>query len=260
MRSTLYSIHSMGQSGDTFVAARIESRDVDITGVIRERDPEQIRAHRRMLARILNPQLSATLTYAYGSFVRVIDCRSVNAPEITKSKKDVYYHFSVQLVCLNPFWREATETRSDIAAWVGLFEFPAEIPGIELGGMEFGYRMPSLIVNVSNGGDVETGMRAVFSALDAVSHPSLINMTTGEMISLNIDLVEGDLLTVSTGYGQKNAILRRNGEDHNALQYVDISSTFIQLQPGDNMLRYDADQGISNLEVSLFHSNLYLGV
>ena len=28
----------------------------------------------------------------------------------------------------------------------------------------------------------------------------------------------------------------------------------------DNLFRYDADSGIDNLEVSIYHSNLYLGI
>ena len=43
VRSTIYSIHSMGQDGDTYVASRIESREIDISGAIRERDPEKAR-------------------------------------------------------------------------------------------------------------------------------------------------------------------------------------------------------------------------
>jgi phage-related protein len=257
VRNTIYSINSMGQDGDTFVANRLESRDIDISGFIKERDPDKLRAHRRKLARILNPQMSAILTYQYGSFTRVISCRSVNAPVITKPAGSIYTGFSVQLVCLNPFWREVAEKRDDIAAWIGSLEFPVDIPE---GGMQIGYRQPSLIVNVYNGGDVQTGIRIEFQALGDVTDPIITNVDSQEFIRLNITLQDGDVLTLSTGYSDKWAKLYRDGVTTDALRYVDVDSTFLQLAPGDNLIRYDAEQGLSNLEVSIFHNNLYLGV
>ena len=257
VRNTIYSINSMGQDGDTFVANRLESRDIDITGFIRERDPEKLRAYRRKLARILNPQLPATLTYTFGSFTRVISCRSVNAPIIAKPAGSIYTSFSVQLVCLNPFWREVAEKRDDIAAWLGALEFPVEIPQDR---MQLGYRQPSLIVNVYNGGDVRTGIRIEFQAMGDVVRPVITLVDTLAFIQLNITLQEGDILTLSTGYGDKWAKLYRDGAITDALRYIDVDSTFLQLAPGDNLIRYDAEQGLTNLEVSIFHNNLYLGV
>lgn len=257
VRNTIYSINSMGQDGDTFVANRLESRDIDISGFIRERDTEKLRTYRRMLARILNPQLSATLTYTFGSFTRVISCRAINAPVVTKPAGSIYAAFSVQLVCLNPFWREVAEKRDDIAAWLGALEFPVEIPQER---MQLGFRQPSLIVNVYNGGDVRTGVRIVFQALGDVVNPIIASVDSLEFIRLNTMLQEGDVLTLSTCYGDKWAELYRDGIITDALRYVDVDSTFLQLEPGDNLIRYDAEQGLSNLEVSIFHNNLYLGV
>lgn len=257
VRNTIFSIGSMGQDGDTFVGSRIESRDIDIAGQIRERDPQKMREARRNLARVLNPQLTATLTYRFGSFVRVIGCRTRNAPTITKPAQQVYAGFSVSLECLNPFWREEAERRDDIAAWVGCFEFPLEIPET---GFEFGYRQPSLIVNVFNGGDVRCGLRAEFKALGAVENPVIIDMDTKQQIKLNLSMQDGDVVSLCTRYGEKSATLHRGGVLTAALRYVDVGSEFLQLRPGDNLLRYDAAQGLENLEVSIYHHNLYLGV
>ena len=259
VRNTLYTINSMGQDGDTFVANRIESRDIDISGAIRERDPDKMRDARRNLARVLNPQMAATLTYQYGDFIRMIACRSINAPTISKSPQSPYTLFTVQLSCLNPFWRERNESRDDIAAWVGGLEFPLEIPSPP-DGLIMGYRQPSLIVNVYNAGDVDTGIRVEFRALGEVTNPIITNVDTREALKLNLHMEDGDVLTVSTGYGEKWAQLNRGGLITDALRYVDVDSIFLQLAPGDNLMRYNTDDGLNNLEVSIFHSNLYLGV
>ena len=113
VRNAIYSTNSMGQDGDTYLGYRIESRDIDIVGYIKERDKQAAQNLRRKLNRILNPQYEATLTYVFGDFRRVIGCKIDDAPIF--KRKPIFEQFTVSLSCLNPFWREETETREDIA-------------------------------------------------------------------------------------------------------------------------------------------------
>ena len=154
VRNAIYTTNSMGQDGDTYLGYRIESRDIDIVGHIRERDKTAAQSLRRTLNRILNPQYEATLTYEFGDFKRVIGCKIDDAPIF--KRKPIFEQFTIQLTCLNPFWREEAETREDIATWIGGFEFPVP-QGLEITeGWQIGYRQPSLIVNVYNSGDVKS--------------------------------------------------------------------------------------------------------
>lgn len=59
VRNAIYSTNSMGQDGDTYLGYRIESRDIDIVGYIKERDKQAAQNLRRKLNRILNPQYEA---------------------------------------------------------------------------------------------------------------------------------------------------------------------------------------------------------
>lgn len=256
VRNAIYSINSMGQDGDTYLGNRIESREIEIVGSIKERNKDQMREYRRKLNRVLNPQYAATLTYEYGEFKRVIDCKVDNAPVF--SRKAIFQDFTVQLLCLNPFWRKESKARDDIATWIGGLEFPVEIPLAE--GWQIGFRQPSLIVNVYNDGDVQAGIRVEFRALGVVKKPSLLNVDTGEFIKLNIDLVAGDVLSVSTGYGEKEVTLKRGGATSDAFRYLDVDSSYLQLSVGDNLFRYSAEANLENLEVSIYHDDLYLGV
>lgn len=259
VRNAIYSINSMGQDGDTYLGNRIESREIEIVGSIKERDKDRMRDFRRQMNRVLNPQYAATLTYEYGDFKRVIDCKVDNAPVF--SRRAIFQDFTVQLLCLNPFWRKESKTRNDIATWIGGFEFP-EPDGLEIpeDGWEIGYRQPSLIVNVYNDGDVQTGIRIEFRALGVVTNPSLLNVDTQEFIKLNIELIAGDVLTVSTGYGEKEVTLNRGGVVTDAFRYLDVDSSYLQLAVADNLFRYSAEGNLENLEVSIYHDDLYLGV
>ncbi len=257
VRSTIYSINSMGQDGDSYIASRIESREIDLFGAIRERDPVKARELRRKLARVLNPKLSGVLSYQYGDFSRVIGCHPVSSPVVTKKPQDIYHKFSVTFSCLDPFWREVSENRTDVAAWVGALEFPVNIPAA---GMLVGYRQPSVIVNVYNGGDVESGIRAEMSAVDTVVNPKILNVMTSEFIRFILTLSAGDTLVVSTGYADKWATYSHNDVEEDALKYLDIDSTFLTLDPGDNLIKYEAESGVDNLEIVIYHNNRYLGV
>lgn len=254
VRNAIYSINSMGQDGDTYLGNRIESREIEIVGSIRERNKDQMREYRRKLNRVLNPQCAAKLTYEYGSFKRVIDCKVDNAPVFTR--KAIFQDFTIQLLCLNPFWRKESKTRDDIATWIGALEFPVEI----VPGWEIGYRQPSLIVNVYNDGDVQTGIRVEFRAIGVVKNPSLLNVDTQEFIKLNYTMESGDILTVSTGYGEKDVTLKHRGITTDAFRYLDVDSSYLQLSVGDNLFRYSAEANLENLEVSIYHDDLYLGV
>ena len=54
--------------------------------------------------------------------------------------------------------------------------------------------------------------------------------------------------------------LNRGGTITDAFRYLDVDSSYLQIAVGDNLFRYSADANAENLEVSIYHNNLYLGV
>ena len=256
--NVIYSTNSMGQHGDTYVGQRIEARDIDILGNINTRDKAQALELRRQMLKILNPELSGTLTYEYGGFKRVINCRTHGEPKV--ERKSVLIQFAIQLECLNPFWREEDEEKEDIASWVAAWEFPCSIEQDNDKSMIFGYRAESVIVDCYNEGDVSTGMRIRFVALGTVTKPILLNVDTEEFIQLNVTMQTGDTIEVNTKYGSKGAKLIRDGEETDYFRFVDVDSTFMQLAIGDNNFRYDAASGVNSMEVAIFYNKEYLGV
>lgn len=263
IQNTLYRSSSMGQHGETLTGQKIDAREIDIKGSISKLHKDQVLELRRTALKILNPELSGTLTYIYKDFVRVIDCKVDNTPVF--SRKKVFYNFTIQFGCPSSFWREGQDEKADIASWIGSLEFDLEIPedeGLseEETGIEFDYREPNIIVDVYNEGDVSTGMRIEFRATGTLLNPILLNMDTREYIQINAELQAGDIVTVNTEYGSKSATLLRNGITENYFRFIDVDSTFMQLEIGKNVFRYDAKNNIDALEVTLYHSNKYLGV
>lgn len=61
-------------------------------------------------------------------------------------------------------------------------------------------------------------------------------------------------------FGNKKVTSKKNGEETNIINKLDIDSTFLQLDPGEenNVYRYDAEENLINLEVTILYNPLYL--
>jgi len=137
------------------------------------------------------------------------------------------------------------------------FSFPLELSA---DGIEIGYRSEIITANVYNDGDVESGMRIELKALATVVNPSFVNILTKDFIELNTTMVKGQVITISTYYGEKRITSKLAGIETNLFNSIAQGSKFLQLDPGDNLFRYNADTGIDYLSVSIYHKDRYLGV
>lgn len=123
-----------------------------------------------------------------------------------------------------------------------------------------GLRQPSLIVAIENKGAVPVGMKIVFTASGTVLNPEIIDVNTQTFFKINKTMVAGESITVNTNIGEKKIIGSLNGVELNYFKYRDLDSTWLQLQTGDNLIRYDADANLDALQVSIYHNDKYLEV
>lgn len=239
-----------GQDGESYIGSTIEMRNIVIDFQI-ENDYS---ANRNLLYSVFIPKSEGTLIFEQDSIKRKISCRVesliINDNKIPKTA-------SLSLLCPNPFWEDINSIRNNIASWLPAFEFPLEIIS---GGIEMGQRQLSLVVNVINNGDIPLGMIVEFKALGSVLNPSIFDVYKQQELKINIDMQAGDIITVSTLYGKKRAELNRSGFITNVINALDPDSVFLQFEPGDNLIRYNADQNLNNLEVSIYYTPAYLGV
>lgn len=256
--NTIYSTSSMGQHGDTFAGNRIEPRIIDLSGKVNDSDKDNQLRLRREALKILNPEINGYLYYKYGDFIRKIGAKVDGSPQF--KNKDLSLAFEITFKCLNPFWTEENDKREDIASWIADWVFPTVIEKDNPESMIYGHRETSVIVDVYNEGHVASGMKIIFRALGELDNPQLFNVNTREYMKVNYTMIAGDVITIDTSYGNKSITLNRGGVETNIYRYMDVDSTFLQLDIGDNVFRYDADDGITNLEVTVYHSQQYLGV
>lgn len=254
----------MSQDGKTYLGNTLDIRDISLTLAVMSSNEEESITYRNRVNKVFNPKVNeGWLIYKDNLKERKIKC-IVNKIPYWDKESDIYLQTClISLTANNPYWTDLLESKEEIALWIGSFSFSADgSDGLELveGGIEFGYRAPSLIVNTNNTGDVECGMRIEFKALATLTNPSLLNVNTGEYIKVIKGMVAGEVISVSTYFGDKKITSTINGVTTNIFNYIDFNSTFLQLDVGDNLMRYNADTGIDNLEVSIYYMPMFLGV
>lgn len=179
-------------------------------------------------------------------------------PRGFENSNHVWQKVLLQFDAADPYIYAKDETLVELAMWVPALEFPLEIPEGE--GIEMGYRNPTLITNVINDGQEDSGMIIKFKANAGLTNPSLVNLDTYEQLTLKMAMLAGDEVEISTYRGNKYARLIRNNVTTSVFGKIDYLSTFLQLRTGDNVFRYNADTGIDNLEISMRFSKKFVGV
>lgn len=253
----IYSSKGMLQDGSSYLGNTLAERDLSIVFTVVAETEEELSDCISTVKRTFNPKLGeGFLTFSDKDKTRKIKC-IVNKMPYFENICDVISDGMISLTAHSPYWTDMQESKTEIALWKGDFEFPLEITAA---GIEMGHREQSLIVNAFNPGDVPCGIRVELKALATLINPSILNVDTQEYIKINKTMTAGEVITVSTYFGGKTVRETLNGVETNAFNYIDLGSTFLQLSVGDNLMRYDADTGIDNLEVNIYCVPQYLGV
>lgn len=246
----------VNQSGETYVSDRVDTRDIDIKLLIRANENEYS-VIKRKLMKLFNPALEGELILKSVNGDKKIATRVKVSPDFKRTSYVRNKEVEISLIALDPYWKDANETIIKIENWRSSFYFPLVIP--EEGTM-LGYKEPSLIANAKNFGDDKTGMKIEFRALKDVVNPELFNIETRDYIKINKTMTKGEIITITTDFGNKRVYSNNDGVIENAFNYLDLYSTFLQLEIGDNILRYNAESGLDSLEVSIYYSSRYVGV
>lgn len=260
----IYNSKGMSQDGLTYLGNTLDIRDISITIAVMSNSIEEAINYRKLINTVFNPKIGeGYLIYSDDVEERKIKCIINKIPYFDKDNDISLQTCLISLTANNPFWTDILESKEEIALWKGDFSFSENgTEGFELidGGIEMGHREPSLIVNVTNNGDVECGMRVEFKALATLTNPSILNVNTGEYIKINKTMTAGEVISINTYFGDKKIESTLNGVTSNAFNYIDFNSTFLQLDTGDNLFRYNADTNLDNLEVNIYYQPQYLGV
>lgn len=155
----------------------------------------------------------------------------------------------------NPYLKSYEDFGEDIASITPMIGFPY-ICNVSDGrpyGITGGIYNFARQVVLENDGAVETYCKAVFVAKGMVVNPALI---IGESYVRVLDtMIEGDVLEMD--FTNSPPTVKKNGK--NIIGKCDRKSSFdtMILNKGDTVIQFDADDGTSVLQVSIYYNKLY---
>lgn len=245
------------QDGETYIGNTLEPRSLSIEIMVLAEDKEEMMKNRRKLLQVFNPKLGeGKLIYEYGNIKREIEAISELAPVFPDAGdfKDTMQPGLIQLYCPNPFWLDTFIESEEMADWVGGLRFPLQLP------MMFAGRNTRQSTIIYNSGDVETPV--IIEFIGPATNPKIIKTNTGEYIKVNREIAANEKLIITTEFGNKKVILENieTKEKVNAFGWIDLGSTFFQLDVGSNLMNYSADAGAETAKVWIRWRNRYVGV
>ena len=259
--STHHTYKYVNQAGVTISGTSLETRTVTIEGWIVAHNEAVMTQLKRKLNGFVNPQDAIDLFYG-DYMIRFMPDETVKYAVSIGENNDAFCKFVIVGTCPNPLFSSVDEAQVVFATTTPKFAFPLVISeSSPSGGIIFGSRTDSLMVNAFNNGSIPVGMRIVFKAKGNVTNPKLINVVTQERFVLNKVLVADEEVEINTNIGEKSVRGKiGGGKQSNYYMHKDIDSDWLQLDVGDNVFRYDADEGLDNLEIYVYFHNRFLEV
>lgn len=242
-----------GLDGAKFNSSKLNERNVVITLKLNG-NPETARIE---LYRFFRTKDFIRVFYENGTrnvyvdgYVETIECGLFTNDE----------RMQISIICPNPYFHDFFEDIEETSKSAALFEFPFYIN--ENNPIEFSTYSFNTVCNVFNGSESESGMIIQADFTSAVSDLIIRNTITAEQMEIVYGFVSGDRLTINTNRGSKSITLLREASEQNVFAAMTVTSTFLQLSPGDNVFAYLADNGQSdtNVHITYKHRQIYRGV
>ncbi len=261
LESTIVTSQGFNQTGATIVNTITEPRIIDITGQINADTTQQMEFMRSKLIRLFAHGRNLTIYHYYGGKGRKIYAMVEKGPTFGDEKVTTIENYTVKMKAGDPHWEDIEEVMYSVANWLPKLHFPLIVPVGEK--IVFGVKNASYIVNVLNNSNMEIPMRIVFKANGALYGPQLFDIDSREFIKINCPMDYGDRLIVDTKKEKPTITFEAGGVSQSYLNKIDLvggGNTFLRLKQGENLLRYSAEEGESNLELEIHVKNKYEGV
>ena len=240
------------QDGATVSSVKVEPREIAITGDIEKNEYELI--NRDKLIRFFDPKKTGTMYITRNNIARKIQYH-VSSLDITTNKMADYINFTIVLESIEePYFSDAKNSGNYLTAISPQFTFPLAIKaGV---GRAMGYKTYKPYMPLVNDGDKEVGLEIIITAKRGKVDEIKLILNNRDYILVNQKLEQWDELRINTNPRKKSVTL--NGT--NIIHKLDRNSTFFSLRRGKNILKYECDNGSTNVDINVLFYRKYLGV
>ena len=240
------------QDGATLIDTLLNEREISLEVVLLGENRQDIYEKRRMVSNIFNSKLGVgKLVWEQEDITVASKAVSRGVEFLGGESLGGYQRCVINLYAPDPFWQDEEEKNVQMASMISMFEFPLRLS------TQMGTAGDKRIIE--NEGDAPAPVEIVFNG-PAVK-PRVENETTGQFIEVDRELEGGDRLKINTAFGNKSVVIEReNGDIESAFSYINLNSEFWQLEVGENVLTYSAEQGADDATVNVYWKNRYIGV
>ena len=149
----------------------------------------------------------------------------------------------ITVFCPNPFFNDVSDNMVEFNAIDSLFEFPFEI----VTPIPFSEITTGEEINVRNLGDVASGMEIKIIVAGTVTNPVMYNVVTNQYFKIIKSFATGDVIVINTNKKYKKVQLTSEGTTTSIVGNIASGSTWLQIDPGDNIFQITADSNPENI-------------
>lgn len=236
------------QVGETVESMTVGGRQISVRGDIFG----NVQSRKKIMRKVFAPFVWGKLFFEGKHYIRV--CVK-DTPTFSPARDDG--RFTMLLYAPFPFFYSVDDAHYNIGEITPMFSFPVNYATPH----KFGERGTEKYTNVYNNGDIAVPFNVYMETFGTSANPLIVNLDTQEYLKLNGTLNTGDVANI---YRDSNNILRAElstgGESVDILSWVDDGSTLFQLNPGDNIIAFDDDDGGGSLTVKFTFSPAVVAV
>lgn len=238
------------QDGATVTSTKVEPREITITGDIKKNDKED--KNRDFLIRFFNPKQTGTMYITRNNVSRKIQYK-VSSLDFPTNKMYEYIDFTLVLECVeDPYFSDAKNRGNYLTLISPQFTFPLVISPTKI----MGYKTFKPVMPLINDGDEETGIEIIVTAKRGKMDNIKLILNNNQYIKVNKTLNQWDELRINTNPRKKKVTLN----EVNITNEIDRQSTFFSLKIGKNILKYECDNGSTNIDIDVQFYRKYLGI
>ncbi len=249
--------------GEIFNSARMKPRDIVITFIYDESDPEAARLKTyTYFPTKKKVRLDFKTTYS--------NCYIegwVEKNEMTIFNKQAYGAITIN--CLDPYFYSNAINTTYMSGIEPLFEFPFEKDSSDNTTIQMGELRVLKERSVWYTGDHDIGITVNMHLIGPVEQLAIYNVKTREKMSFNDTLIETltgsklialDDIVICTVNGSKIIQLYREGVSYNIINAINRDADWFTLTKGDNLFTYTADVGEYNVQMNIQNRVIYEGI
>lgn len=238
--------------GGLFNSSKLNMRSMNIAFAIEENAEE----NRLSAYKVIQNKMPIRVYFTSDMLDIFIDGYVESCSPAYWSKKNV---ITVGILCPAPYFKGAQEMINEFSALTSMFHFPfastAE-PELVMGSID-----TQTTTDVVNNGSAPCGLTFELYARRNLTNPKIINFYTREFLELKMQMLAGDVVTITTGQGNKSITLLRDAITTNIFNYLNMDSTWLQADVGENYFVYEVGEGSeTDLIITIRHYDLYEGV